>query len=241
MAARPQTLTISRSPPKTLVIDLRVGCLTQNYWQEVLQPFMAQSLPTFLFDRWHSSEFRKNFAPIGKSLFANQCTAMHPPDLIAYSEKLVSCIQSDRWPRGIEMLLSQIVSLGVGTNYLKAQLYADTINSFRRWQQLGWRIITLSEFSSLTQRQLLQNTQVGDLGDFVQHTLPLSIKLPRLEHCTIISARSDVLEKGKAAGYKTLWLNRAANSSAPEQHPRQNKTHAPQIVEMDLIDLFLGD
>lgn len=228
----------SAAPPQTLMIDLRDGCLTQNYWQEVLQPYLAQSLPSFLADRWYSPEFRKTFSTIAENLFTHQDKPMHPPDLITYSEKLVSCIQNDLWPKGVATLLSQIVSLGVGTSYLQAQLHADTINSFKRWQSLGWRIITLSELSSLAQRHLLQNTQAGDLTEYVRHTIPLSAKLPKIEHCTIVSARTNVLDQGKAAGYNALQLNRH-DTQAPSN--KSFLSHAnTQIIEMDLIDLFLN-
>lgn len=226
------------TPPQTLMIDLCDCCLTQNYWHEVIKPFITQSLPDFLSDRWHSPDFRRHFTPLAESLLASHDTPIHTPDVLFYSQILVNCIQKDQWPKGLASLVSQIISLGVGTHYLEAQLHADSISSLKRWHGWGWRIITISELSSNAQRHILQNTQVGDLSGYVSHSLPLSVNLPNIEHCTLVSPRACVLKRGKALGYQTLQLNRCTDNNM-QTAPFTSPPAFTQVIELDLVDFFI--
>jgi methionine salvage enolase-phosphatase E1 len=257
---------------QTLIVDLWTCCLTENYYQEILKPYWAQSIPTFLAERWESNTFREEFSPLAQELFAHfpllavdqalqtgevtldrtqrsttsttqeehdpsddNTIQRAAPDRLAFTEKLISCIQQDLWLKGLDRLLSQLVTLGVGTGYLTPQLYPDAINSLKRWHNRRWRVISLCELNSLAQRALLQNTQAGDLTPYVHHNIPLSAHLPPLDHCALISARPDLLISGQQTGYKVLYLNR---------HPTQQQLPAPlnhmtQVMEMDLVDLML--
>lgn len=232
---------------QTLIIDLIDCCITQNYWQEILKPYWAQNVPTFLAERWDSPHFQGTLADLVDGLKGTGRPAFNQPDPLSVSEQIVRCIQSDQWSKGVPSLLSQMVSLGIGTGYLETQIHVDAFSSLQRWHQRGWCILTVNELSSLAQRQLLQRTQFGDVSTYVSYHIPLSAKLPTLNNCTLISARAPLLHEGNKLGHKTLRLNRSQN-----EHPHRDAHAKPaqpevspgsktvEILEMDFADLFLS-
>ncbi|MEJ2741390.1 MAG: hypothetical protein P8176_02590 [Gammaproteobacteria bacterium] len=232
----------------TLLIDLVDCCITQNYWDQILVYFWTQSIFDYVSARWSLYDIQHALSEIAHALgFESDI------DRAGYCEHITRCIQNDLWPKGLDHLLSSLTLVGIESGYLSPQTHSDTVTSFKRWREKGWKVIVVHELSVSTQHQLLEKAQsprmlntlsgcISLCADpdsnlhkdlLLQHNLTWQHrKTPRTAYA-IISSRQHLLNWGKQNGYHPLRLNRRLNPDSPTDA-------IPHIIDLNFADLLLS-
>jgi len=178
--------------------------------------------------------------------FAN-AISIDPSDMGQCCEHIIRSIETGSWPKGLDVIISQLTSIGIETGLLEPQVHADAISSFKRWRQAGWQIIVLSQLSTRAQQLLLTHAQAPELIEQVHQihstgNSPECVKTSLMELAknkqgllTWVTCQTDWIEPGLQAGYRCFYLDRQFSTMNQASQPMSNI-----IMDLSLIDLLIN-
>lgn len=198
---------------------------------QVLFPYAAQRLPSFIREFYHSPEVSEALGQV-----AEEC-ALSIDQRERLIETLLDWIRADRKATPLKTLQGLIWRNGYHSGDFKGHLYLDAYHALREWADRGLKLGVYSSGSVEAQRLLFAHSEYGDLtGLFSDHFdtkvghkrvsqsyQDISEKLIRLGRVTSageILFLSDVVEELDAAhlsGMQTCELRRD-EASASDRH-----------------------
>ena len=135
-------------------------------------------------------------------------------------------IDRDRKSTALKSLQGKIWRQGYLEGTLKAPLFADVVQTLKRWRRAGLKISIFSSGSSLAQQLLFAHTEAGDLTEFIDNYfdttngsktaiesyrhIASALCLPAPE-VLFISDVVPELDAASAAGMQTLLCGRPGN------------------------------
>jgi enolase-phosphatase E1 len=209
-------------PIQAIVTDIEGTTTSLAFVQDVLFPYAAQALPSFV--REHQSE------PAVAQALAAVRDQMQAPNasLDAVIEQLLQWIDTDQKVTPLKAIQGLIWEDGYGSGAYQGHVYADAEAALRSWWEAGMGLYVYSSGSIWAQKLLYAHTAFGDLTPWFRGYFDTTSgpKRDRASYERIQQAighpaetllfLSDIpaeLDAAKAAGWGTCGLARPGDTS----------------------------
>lgn len=201
-----------------ILTDIEGTTSSLSFVKDVLFPYAEKHLPDFV--RAHARE------PDVKA----QLDAIGADGVDAAIEALLQWIREDKKATPLKALQGMVWYEGYKRGELTADVYPDALKALKQWQASGKRLYIYSSGSVQAQKLLFGHTPVGDLNPLFSGYFDTSIggKLEKDSYARIVAEigapANDIvflsdnvgeLDAAKAAGIRTVWLNRYNMKDAP--------------------------
>lgn len=222
---------------KAIVTDIEGTTSSISFVHDVLFPYARARMREFV--RTHAVD-----PQVAPQLEEVRKASGQQLDLDGVIQQLLDWIDQDKKVTPLKALQGLIWEQGYRDGDFHGHIYADAVESLRKWHARGIALYVYSSGSVHAQKLLFGHTQYGDLtplftdyfdtrigaktetGSY-QHIVE-SLKLPA-EQILFLSDILLELDAARAAGLKTCWLVRDVAPSANPAHP--------QVHDFNAIDL----
>jgi len=225
-----------------LLLDIEGTTCPVSFVAEVLFPYAAQQLPTFLQSQANDSTVQRLLAdvqqawqcdadPEARSLLQEAQEQKKSATLAAATAYLQLLIRQDRKLTPLKDLQGLIWRVGYAAGELVAPLYPDVAAALQNWHQEGIVLGVYSSGSVEAQKLLYSHCNSGDLTPLFSHWFDMRIgakqasesyqRIAKAMNCSTAETLfvSDALaecEAAAAAGMEVLFSRRTGN---PQQEP----------------------
>ena len=212
---------------KAVVTDIEGTTSSISFVKEVLFPYAAAHMASFLRAHWHTDEVREQIAAL----------ARESGEVVDSVERANAVLQrwiaEDRKATPLKALQGMIWKAGYENGDYTAHLYPDTAPALRRWHDAGLPLYVYSSGSVAAQKLFFGYSDAGDLtplfsGYFDTTTgMKQDVASYRRIASAIGVAPEDILflsdieaelDAARAAGFSTTLLDRAATAPS-SRHP----------------------
>lgn len=213
---------------RAIVTDIEGTTSSLSFVKDVLFPYALNALPGFVAARGSEPEIKKLLDSVDKDTAKALAT-------------LERWIAEDKKETALKALQGHIWQKGYETGELVADVYSDAQAALKHWKAEGLKLYVYSSGSIAAQKLLFAHTAEGDLtplfsGYFDTTTGPKREAASYTQIAREIGYKpeeilflSDVvaeLDAAKAAGFKTVWVNRYR---MPEKPPHAEVRHFGEI------------
>ncbi|MCW8130420.1 MAG: acireductone synthase [Planctomycetota bacterium] len=234
-----------------ILLDIEGTTSSVQFVYEVLFPYVRAHLDEFIEKSW-----KREGAICARELIAKDAGAESFPKwcghlLMAERQKklaaeVIRLMDADSKSTGLKALQGLISKEGYASGALRAHVYPDVPEAFKRWKDAGKAVRIFSSGSITAQQELFEHTEAGNLRPFLSGHYDTTTGPKReAESYRKIAAAwelapreilfvSDVpaeLDAACAAGMQTALSVRPGNAALPE-----GVTH-PRIASFDEIEL----
>jgi len=212
---------------KAVVTDIEGTTSSISFVKEVLFPYAAAHMESFLRNHWHTSEVQEQIAALAHES-GEDVNSVESANTV-----LQRWMAEDRKATPLKALQGMIWKAGYENGDYTAHLYPDTAPALRRWHDAGLPLYVYSSGSIAAQKLFFGYSDVGDLtalfsGYFDTTTgMKQDVESYRRIAKTIGIAPEDILflsdieaelDAARAAGLRTILLDRAG-IAPPSRHP----------------------
>jgi enolase-phosphatase E1 len=157
---------------RVILLDIEGTTTPIEFVHEVLFPYAARKLESFVRRHIHDPEVRSSLAGLKEQQRADSESGHNPPPWLDNSEEaeIISLKMFGQWAMekdakypALKSLQGKIWQEGYVRGELRGQVYPDVPHAFARWRQQEKRLCIYSSGSVLAQKLLFQNTEYGDL------------------------------------------------------------------------------
>ena len=195
---------------KAIVTDIEGTTSSLSFVKDVLFPYAQKNLPDYV---------RANpNAPEVKAVGDNAI------------EKLQQWMHEDKKETSLKALQGLVWAQGYKSGELVADIYPDALAKLKQWKTEGFTLYIYSSGSVPAQKLLFGHTPAGDVNHLFSGYFDTAIggKLEATSYKKIqseigvvpqeilfLSDNTKELDAAKAAGWKTVWLNRYGSTEKP--------------------------
>jgi enolase-phosphatase E1 len=213
---------------KAVVTDIEGTTSSISFVKEVLFPYAAAHMETFLHEHWQDDKVREQISALANES-GEAVDSVHAANAI-----LQRWIREDRKATPLKALQGMIWKAGYQNGDYTAHLYPDTAPALRRWHEAGLPLYVYSSGSIAAQKLFFGYSDAGDLtplfsGYFDTTTgmkqeaesyrkIAAAIGVPASE-ILFLSDIEGELNAARDAGFQTTLLDRDGKAPA-SQHPR---------------------
>lgn len=195
---------------KVILTDIEGTTSSLSFVKEVLFPYAQKHLPDYVRNNPNSPEVKA----VGENPI----------------EKLESWMRKDKKETALKTLQGLVWEQGYKNGELVADIYPDALAKLKEWKADGLKLYIYSSGSITAQKLLFGNTEAGDLNTLFSGYFDTTIggKLELASYQKIekeigtpaneilfLSDNIKELDAAKAAGFKTVWLNRYQSKEKP--------------------------
>lgn len=223
---------------KAVITDIEGTTTALSFVKDVLFPYAREHLTDYVHS--HAEQ------PAVKTLLDDVCKAVGLElTLEQIIAQLIEWIDQDKKITPLKSLQGLIWQDGYQQGAFKGHVYPDVPLNLRAWKAQGLDLYVYSSGSVKAQKLLFAHTSYGDLtplfsGYFDTHIggkreLEAYVKIAQhiglpAEQLLFLSDIKEELDAAKAAGFKTVWLNRDNSLDAHAEHR--------QVSSFEQIELF---
>lgn len=193
-----------------ILTDIEGTTSSLSFVKDVLFPYAEKHLPDFVRRNASKPEVKTQLDSIGGSV----------EEAIA---KLLQWIKEDKKETALKALQGMVWQEGYQGSALTADVYPDALKALQEWQAKGKKLYIYSSGSIQAQKLLFGHTAAGNLNPLFSGYYDTTIggKLEKDSYERIVkdigAPANDIiflsdnikeLDAAKAAGIKTVWLNR---------------------------------
>ncbi|MFN3713041.1 MAG: acireductone synthase [Alcanivoracaceae bacterium] len=213
---------------KAVVTDIEGTTSSISFVKEVLFPYAAAHMETFLHEYWQDDRIREQVSALAEE------SGVVVDSVDAANAILQRWIREDRKATPLKALQGMIWKAGYQNGDYTAHLYPDTAPALRRWHEAGLPLYVYSSGSIAAQKLFFGYSDAGDLtplfsGYFDTTTgMKQEVESYRKIAAAIKVAASEILflsdiegelNAAREAGFQTTLLDRDGKAPA-SQHPR---------------------
>lgn len=213
---------------KAIVTDIEGTTSSLSFVKEVLFPYARAKLADFV--RSHADD------EAVKILLADARREVGEPlDNEALITQLIQWLDEDKKVTPLKSLQGLIWEAGYRQGDFKGHVYQDAAETLKLWRAQGLELYVYSSGSVYAQKLLFAHTEYGDLtalfsGYFDTHvggkrepasytSIAAQLHIPAAQ-VLFLSDIKEELDAARAAGFKTIWLNRDAPIAVQAEHPQ---------------------
>ncbi len=213
---------------KAIVTDIEGTTSSLSFVKEVLFPYARVKLASFV--RSHADD------KAVKNLLADARKEVGEPlDNEALITQLIQWLDEDKKVTPLKSLQGLIWEAGYRQGDFKGHVYQDAAETLKLWRTQGLDLYVYSSGSVYAQKLLFAHTEYGDLtalfsGYFDTHvggkrepasyaSIAAQLHIPAGQ-LLFLSDIKEELDAARAAGFKTIWLNRDAPIADQAEHPQ---------------------
>ncbi len=211
---------------KAIVTDIEGTTSALSFVKDVLFPYARRHLAEYVRDHAHDERVTALLAGALKE-------AGEPLDTEQLIDRLIHWIDEDKKVTPLKSLQGLIWEAGYRQGHYQGHIYRDAVDQMRAWKQQGLALYVYSSGSVFAQKLLFAHTEYGDLtplfsGYFDTHigakkeTASYRNIAGQLElapaDIVFLSDIKEELDAAKAAGLKTVWLNRDGKLDEQAEH-----------------------
>ncbi len=147
-----------------VLLDIEGTTTAISFVYDVLFPFAAKSLPTFIVESWQEPAV----ARACQSVLADATPEERAMDVqVAVIAIVQRQMAGDIKAQGLKMLQGLVWREGYESGQVLGHVYADVAPQFATWHAAGRKIAIYSSGSVLAQRLLFRHSLAGDLTPFL--------------------------------------------------------------------------
>ena len=195
---------------KAIVTDIEGTTSSLSFVKDVLFPYAQKHLPDYVRKHANSPEVKA----VGDNVI----------------EKLLGWMREDKKETALKTLQGLVWAEGYKNGELVADIYPDALAKLKEWKASGFTLYVYSSGSIAAQKLLFGNTVAGDVNNLFSGYFDTTIggKLEADSYQKIqkqigyapaeilfLSDSVAELDAAKAAGWKTVWLNRYSSTAKP--------------------------
>ena len=154
-----------------VLLDIEGTTTPIDFVHQTLFDYARSRVPGFLKRKWDDPEVRGDIARLNAEHVSESPEPSLPPwrdnpgGVTAYVQWLM---QLDRKSTGLKSLQGKIWDEGYRSGELKGEVYPDVPPALERWRNQGLGIAIFSSGSVQAQRSLFENSNAGDLSQFLR-------------------------------------------------------------------------
>ncbi len=154
-----------------VLLDIEGTTTPIDFVHQTLFDYARSRVPGFLKRKWDDPEVRGDIARLNAEHVSESPEPSLPPwrdnpgGVTAYVQWLM---QLDRKSTGLKSLQGKIWEEGYRSGELKGEVYPDVPPALERWRNQGLGIAIFSSGSVQAQRSLFENSNAGDLSQFLR-------------------------------------------------------------------------
>ena len=218
---------------QAILLDIEGTVTPISFVHEILFRYAREHVRDFLTQQSHSPEVQTDIETLREEQANDSEDFRQPPvtsidTVVTYINRLIDL---DRKSPALKSLQGKIWKAGYEDGSLKAPIYPDALEAFKRWRQKGTKINIFSSGSVLAQQLLFAHTDAGDLTTYIDQYFDTSIGrkieaqayLAIAAHVAMYTPQvlfiSDVvaeLEAANNAGMQTRLCIRPGNPAQPQ-------------------------
>lgn len=210
---------------RVIVTDIEGTTSSIRFVHEVLFPYAADHMASFVREHQHAPEVRSALSAVAAE------AGLDPADTEAQIETLLNWIREDRKVTPLKALQGMIWQQGYRQGDYQGHVYPDAAEALRRWHDRGLRLYVYSSGSEQAQKLIFGQSEAGDLTPLFSGYFDTRIGHKReagsyqtiLERLGVpgneVLFLSDIeaeLEAAEAAGMHSCWLVR--EGELPQSH-----------------------
>jgi enolase-phosphatase E1 len=211
---------------KAVITDIEGTTSSISFVKDVLFPYARMHLGDFIRNNIGMPEVKALLQETAKEIGNNLDTEL----LI---KQLIGWLDEDKKITPLKSLQGLIWEAGYQRGDFTGHLYPDAVENLKSWKAQGIDLYIYSSGSVYAQKLLFGHTDYGDLTPlFSGHfdtciggkretssylKIAEQIKEPT-EELLFLSDTKEELDAAKAAGFKTIWLNRNGMLDAKTEH-----------------------
>ena len=214
-----------------ILLDIEGTTTSISFVYDVLFPYAAKRLPTFIPERWSDPAVAKACQLVVADATAAE-TSLAPQDAVL--AVLRRQMAGDVKASGLKTLQGLVWKEGYESGAVKGHLYADVQPALERWRAAGVPVAIFSSGSVLAQQLLFRHSVVGDLTPLLagHYDTTSGPKRDAASYAAIAAAwkvtPQDILfgtdqpaeaEGARAAGCQAVVLMRPGNAPLPAHLP----------------------
>lgn len=219
-----------------IVCDIEGTTSSISFVKDILFPYAAERLPTFIRQRQHDTEVSVQLDSTA------QQTGIQRDDIEALIDQLLTWIEDDVKATPLKALQGQIWAEGYQTGAYQAHVYPDAYHRLKEWHAEGIKLYIYSSGSIQAQKLFFEYSCFGDMrplfDDYFDtttgtkndpasyHSIAKQIEFSASEILFLSDIESE-LDAAKQANFNTTWLIRSEDSpvnpaTAQSIHPVAN-------------------
>ncbi len=213
---------------RAILTDIEGTTSSISFVKDVLFPYAAKNMRSFLQAHWQHADVQKQIAAIA------EITQTRIDTVDAADAVLQQWIADDQKITPLKALQGMIWKQGYADGDYRAHMYPDAPTRLRQWHADGFALYVYSSGSVAAQKLFFGYSEAGDLTGLFSGYFDTTVggKRDSTSYAAIsdtigvpadqILFLSDIIEELDAAhavGMKTVWLDRS-NAALPCAHPR---------------------
>ena len=225
---------------RAILLDIEGTITPISFVYETLFPYARLHGPKFLRESWDKESTQNARAQLRLLNETDRAGGAPRIDVASRDVELQTTIEYYLWLMDRDRKVTPLKSIqglvwaeGYRTGDLKSEIFEDVPRAFSRWREQGLAIAIFSSGSVLAQRQLLQNSDRGDLTRFIagcfdtetggkrqkeSYTSIAKTLDTAASHVLFISDVVPELDAAVAAGMGTALARRPGNAEPTEPH-----------------------
>ena len=222
---------------KAVITDIEGTTSSISFVKDVLFPYARKHLEDFVWNNIDAPEVKALLQDTAKEIGKDLDTKL----LI---QQLIKWLDEDKKITPLKSLQGLIWEAGYQRGDFTGHLYPDAVENLKSWKAQGIDLYIYSSGSVYAQKLLFGHTDYGDLrplfsGYFdtciggkreTASYLKIAEQINRpTEELLFLSDSKEELDAAKAAGFKTVWLNRDGILDAKTEHPQVHHFSAISI------------
>lgn len=211
---------------KAIVTDIEGTTSALSFVKDVLFPYAREHLAEYVRDHAHDARVTALLDDVRKE-------AGEPLNREQLISRLIRWIDEDKKVTPLKALQGLIWEAGYRQGHYQGHIYRDAVEQLQTWKRQGLALYVYSSGSVFAQKLLFTHTEYGDLtplfsGYFDTHIgakkeiasyreIARQLVLAPTE-IVFLSDIKEELDAAKAAGLKTVWLNRDGQLDERAEH-----------------------
>ncbi len=214
-----------------LLLDIEGTTTSISFVYDVLFPYAAKRLPTFIAERWNEPTVAAACALVRADATADEQRLAPPDAVLAVLRRQMA---GDVKAKGLKTLQGLVWQEGYESGAVLGHLYSDVPLALNRWRAAGVPVAIYSSGSILAQQLLFRHSVAGDLTPLLagHYDTTSGTKREAASYRAIATAwhvaPQDILfatdqpaeaEAARAAGCRAVILMRPGNAALPAHLP----------------------
>jgi enolase-phosphatase E1 len=213
---------------KAIITDIEGTTSSLSFVKEILFPYARDHITAYITSHDNDPAIQEALNEARKIAGAELTT----DQLI---EAFIQWIDLDKKVTPLKTIQGLLWEKGYREGHFKGHIYADAVDSLRKWQRLGFKIFVYSSGSVYAQKLLFGHTEHGDLnplfsGYFDTHIgvktspdsyskIASSIEI-QPENCLFLSDIKEELDAAHRSGMHVIWLTRTNRPDRRAVYPQ---------------------
>ncbi|CAG8470842.1 10365_t:CDS:2 [Diversispora eburnea] len=227
---------------ESVLLDIEGTTTPISFVHEKLFPYVKNNVEKFLNELWEDKELQDNIQLLRDQAIKDVNEKIFPEaNLIPMDtsnnkdEVKNSIIQNISWQMKLDRKIGALKSFqgymwkyGFDSGELKGMIYQDVLDVFKKWVDLGIKIYIYSSGSVAAQKLIFQNSDKGDLLEYISGYFDTTIGL-KLEK----QSYENIAKQLKLEPNKILFLKITAAKLAGFQAAIIDRPNNPPLSEND--------